>query len=45
LEKVHLYLLSCFLKKNQVDDELRYLFSQSSFYVVQWQEITSLISV
>ena len=27
--------------KVSVDDELRHLFSQSSFYAVQWQEITS----
>ena len=37
--KVHHYLLPCFLKKYQVDDELRCLFSQSSFYVVQWHPL------
>ncbi|MBW2602993.1 MAG: hypothetical protein JRE28_01585 [Deltaproteobacteria bacterium] len=30
---------SFFLRKYQVDDELRSLFGQSSFYVVQWQVI------
>ncbi len=42
MQKVRLHLLSCLLKKNQVDDGLNTDSYPSTFYVLHWQEIIKM---